>query len=35
MSTPDYTADLAQLDEVYTEVEPAERKELDDVPPGH
>lgn len=35
MSTPDYTADLAQLDDVYTEVEPAERKELDDVPPGH
>jgi len=35
MSTVDYTADLAQLDEVYTEVEPAERQEFDDVPPGH
>lgn len=35
MSTPDYTADLAQLDDVYTEVEPAERQDFDDVPPGH
>jgi hypothetical protein len=34
MSNQDYTADLAQLDDVYKEVEPAEKKELDDVPPG-
>lgn len=35
MSNSDFSVDLAQLDEVYTEVEPAERKELDDIPPGH
>jgi hypothetical protein len=34
MSNQDYAADLAQLDDVYKEVEPAEKKELDDVPPG-
>ncbi len=35
MSNQDYTADLALLDDVFTEVEPAEKKELDDVPAGH
>jgi hypothetical protein len=34
MINQDYIADLAQLDDVYKDVEPAEKKELDDVPPG-